>query len=241
MTPHITKADVDAMKRVLFARPPHRQPGDHPDFKVRPISEEWRLAHRVPAYKTAVANVAYIWRDNSAVDRFGSMPTRFAERRCELHGAGMILPASAPVWAAGGYTIWEEADAATIASSDPTAVSAWHVMMEIPASIRPDQWRWLVTGFVERELAGRGAATAWAIHALEGDDDWIVRPHAHLVVSARHWRHGARHGDRHHAWIGSWGAQQRLEGAWRRRCGASSLWSAPGRTRRVGAMRQSPL
>ena len=226
MTPTVTKADVDAMKRILFARPRDRRPDDHPDFKVRPISEAWRLVHRMPAYKTAVSNAAYIWRDSAPVDRFGPMPAKFAERRCELRGAGLILPASAPVWATTGYTIWEEGDAATVATRDPTAVAAWHVMMEIPLTIRPDWWAWLVTGFVERELAARGAAVAWAIHALQGDDGWIVKPHVHLIVTARHWRHDHRQGQRHPAWIGSWDAQKRLEFAWRRRCGAarSSIW-----------------
>lgn len=226
MIPEITKADVDAMKRILFARPRHRQVGDHPDFKVRPISEAWRLDRRMPAYKTAVANVAYIWRDSDAADRFGAMPAKFAERRCELRGAGLILPASAPVWATKGYAIWEEADAATVATGDPTAVAAWHVLMEIPASIPPHRWTWLVTGSVERELAANGLASAWAIHALQGlDGEWIMQPHAHLVVTARHWRHDCRQGQRHPGWIGSWAAQKRLEFAWRRRCVAARMLS----------------
>lgn len=226
MTPYITKEDIVAAKLALFTRPRSRRPDDHPDFKVRPISEEWRLVHRMPAYKSAVSNVAYIWRDSAPADRFGTMPTKFADRRCELRGAGLILPTSAPVWATKGYTIWEEADAATVATGDRTAVAAWHVMMEIPSSVRPEWWVWLVTGFVEQELAGHGAAVAWAIHALQGADGWIVRPHAHLIVTARHWRHDHRHGQRHPAWIGSWGAQKRLEFAWRRRCGVtrSGLW-----------------
>lgn len=221
MTPYITKADIDAAKRILFARPQARHRDDHPDFRVRPVSQEWRIVDRMPAFKSAVANVAYIWRDSSPADRFGPMPARFAERRCELRGSGLMLPASSPVWATEGYTIWEEADASTLTTGDPTAVAAWHVMMEIPASIRPAWWTWLVTGFVERELACRGAATAWAVHALQGvDGDWIVKPHAHLIVSSSHWRHDQRHGQRHPGWIGSWAAQKRLEMAWRRRCAA---------------------
>lgn len=206
------------MKRILFARPRDRKPTDYPDFKVRPISAAWRAEGRMPGFKTAVANAAYIWRDSSPVDRMGRMPAVFAERRCELRGAGLILPGSAPVWATKDYTIWEEADTATLTTGDPTAVAAWHVMMELPASIAPDRWAWLVTGFVERELADRGAAVAWAIHALMGVDGWIVKPHAHLIVTARHWRHDHRHGQGHPAWIVSWGAQKRLEFAWRRRC-----------------------
>lgn len=226
MTPVITKSKIGAMKRILFAHSRARKPDDRPDFNVRPISEEWRIGHRMPAYKTAVSNAAYIWRDSAPVDRFGAMPARFAERRCELRGAGLILPASAPVWSTSGYTIWEEADAATVATGDPTSVAAWHVVMEIPLTIRPVRWAWLVTGFVERELAARGAAVAWAIHALQGDDGWIAKPHAHLIVTARYWRHDHRQGQRHPAWIGSWDAQKRLEFAWRRRSGAarSGVW-----------------
>lgn len=224
MTPYITEAQVVAARRNLFSRSRERRPDDQPDFNVRPISEAWRLVHRMPAYKTAVSNVAYIWRDSAPVDRFGPMPAKFAERRCELRGAGLILPASAPVWATRGYTVWEEADDATAATSDATAVSAWHVMMEIPAGIRPQWWKWLVTGFVENELAKRGAVTAWAVHALEGPGgEWIVKPHAHLIVTARRWRHDYRQGLRHPAWIGSWAAQKRLESAWGRRCASTRL------------------
>lgn len=226
MTPIVTAAELASTRRALFARPRDRRPDDHPDFKIRPISEKWRLVHRMPAYKTAVSNVAYIWRDSRPVDRFGPMPAKFEQRRCELRGAGLMLPASAPVWATNFYTVWEEADAAAVATDDPTTVAAWHVMMEIPTSVRSSLWRWLVTGFVEKELVGRGAAVAWAVHALSGAEGWIIKPHGHLIVSARHWRHGPRHGERHPAWIGSWNAQKRLEAAWRRRCGAarSGLW-----------------
>lgn len=225
MTPHITQADVNAMKRLLFGRPRGQRSSDHPDFKVRPISEQWRFFDRSPAYKTAVANVAYIWRDSSAVDRFGQMPAKFAERRYELQGAGLILPGSAPVWATKGYKIWEEADIATVATGDPTAVSAWHVLMEIPETVSPGSWTPLVTGFVERELCALGAATAWAIHAVDGaDHDWIVRPHAHLIVTSRVWRHDRRHGQRHPAWAGSLGTQKRLEFAWRRACSTARVF-----------------
>jgi hypothetical protein len=160
------------------------------------------------------------------------MPAKFAERRCELRGAGLILPASAPVWATRGYTVWEEADEATAATGDSTAVAAWHVMMELPVQIHSQHWQWMVTGFVQRELVERGAVTAWAIHALQGaDGEWIVRPHVHLIVTARYWRHDHRQGRRHPGWIGSWPAQNRLEHAWHRRCA----------TTRSGIGRGSPL
>ncbi|WP_051767962.1 MobA/MobL family protein [Sphingobium sp. DC-2] len=193
-----------------------------PDFNIRPISEEWMYFGRDPAYKTATANAAYVWRDSSPVDRHGPMPRRFAERRCELKGSGLALPANAPLWAATDpYRIWAEADAATAETGDPTAVSAWHVVMQIPTPIRRNNWRWLVEGFIQTELVVKGAAVAWAIHSLEGDgsqNDWIISPHAHLIVTALHWRHEKRHGQRHPFWIASWAQQKRMEFAWRRRC-----------------------
>lgn len=216
----ITQDQLRQARREFVTRPRSIAQIEWPDFKIRPISEEWQYCGRVPAYKSAVANVAYIWRDAEPRDRFGMMPARFAERRFELKGSGLLLPASAPVWAATDpYAIWSEADAATIATGDPTAVAAWHCMMEIPLGVRPDNWGWLVEGFLQGQLVDKGAAVAWAIHSVEGDNgDWIIKPHVHAIVTARYWRHDKRHGLRHPNWIGSWARQKRLEFAWRRRC-----------------------
>lgn len=201
----------------------------HEDFKIRPISEEWRGLGRRPAYKTAVANVAYCWRDGTAVDRFGVMPASFAQRSYELRAAGLMLPDSAPAWAAEGYRIWEEADAAAVATRDPTAISAWHVVCRIPPSIDEMWWEWLVRSFIQRELAGKGAPVAYAIHALRGaDDDWVIHPHVHLIVAARFFRHDRRAGRRHPGWLSDWRAHLRLERAWRTRC---ALAKVTGRAR----------
>lgn len=51
---YISQADLADTRRILLASPPRdRRPPDAIDFKVRPISEDWRLVHRMPAYKTA--------------------------------------------------------------------------------------------------------------------------------------------------------------------------------------------
>ena len=217
----ITKQEIAIMRQRLFGRARDQRDAGHPEFRIRPISEEWRLVDKVPAYRTAVANVAYIWRDSEPSDRFGRMPKAFAERRFELRDAGLILPASAPLWATKGYTIWEEADRVTTATGDPTAISGWHVILEIPAAIPAACWKSVVTGFIEREITSRGNACAWATHALEGADGWIEQPHTHCVVTARTWRHVARHGRRATGGIGSWGGQRALEMAWRRHCQAA--------------------
>lgn len=218
----ITQEQLRDARRSLVVRPRNMPKSDWPDFNIRPVSEEWLYFDRTPAYKTATANVAYIHRDSAPCDRYGPMPRRFAERRYELCGSGLALPASAPLWAATDpYQIWSEADAAAAATGDRTAISAWHVVMQIPTQIRREHWSWLVNGFIQSQLVSRGAAVAWAIHAVQADgpeDDWIVSPHAHLIVTARHWRHNKRHGQRHYAWIANWAQQKKLEFAWRRRC-----------------------
>lgn len=210
---HVTKADVDAVKRAWGLLP---QADNLPKFNIRPISEAWRWSSRRPAYRTATANAAYIWRDASPVDRFGPMPSSFEQRRFELRASGLLLPSSAPQWAAEGYRIWEDVDRVVAAADDPTAVAAWHVVMEIPVAMPAGRWRQLVTDFVYRELIARGAVVAWAIHALEADHGWLVAPHAHLIVTARRWRHDGRHGNRNVVWAGNWGRQKALEMAWRR-------------------------
>ncbi|KQM65896.1 hypothetical protein ASE75_06635 [Sphingomonas sp. Leaf17] len=226
----ITQAQLADARRTSFASPSRdRRPADAIDFKVRPISEDWMLIDRMPAYKTATCNVAYIWRDSDVADRFGPMPPTFAERRYELRGSGLLLPQNAPLWATKDYQIWQDADQAALATGDPTAVSAWHVMLQIPETVSPKWWHWMLTGFLHKELAGRGAAVAWAIHALEGDDKrWLVSPHAHAIVTARHWKSGAAKGQRHPAWIGSWEQQRRLGSAWRRRCETANLMARAG-------------
>lgn len=216
----ITKADLAAARRLLFAEPRPRPPHQI-DFRVRPISQTWRILDRRPAYKTAVANVAYIWRDSGVADQFGQMPRSFAERRCELRGAGLALPGSAPLWSTRDYTVWREADDAAAATGDQSTVSAWHIIAEIPEDFPAFLWQALTTRFVMRELVARGAAVAWAIHALKGEDGWIVKPHCHFVVTARYWRHDRRQGARHPAWIASSTQQKKLQMAWRRDCAAT--------------------
>ena len=215
---NVTNQEIAVMRQKLFGRARDQHAAGHPQFRVRPISEAWHLFDKTPAYKTAVANVAYIWRDSKPADRFGPMPRSFAERRCELRGAGLVLPGSAPQWAAQGYTIWEEADQAATATGDLSAVSAWHLILEIPLTVPKARWRPLVIAFIEREIGSRGRATAWAIHALEGTDDWIEKPHCHLVVTATGWRHDGRHARRAVGRIDPWGGKRALELAWRRAC-----------------------
>lgn len=195
------------------------------EFKVRPISKAWRHKGRKPAYRTAVCNASYIWRDGDAVDEYGKMPASFSQRGYELRARGLALPGSAPKWASERYRVWEEADANAAATGDNTAAPGWHVVGEIPTTISEHYWEWLLLGFIERELAGRGAVVAWAIHALQGDDgEWIVKPHFHLVVTLLYWRHRTgRFGKRHPNWLSNRKAHNRLQAAWYRRCGDARM------------------
>ena len=112
-------------------------------------------------------------------------------------------------------------------TDDPTELSAWHVVMDLPTKLPPARWQDFVTGFVERELTAKGAVVAWAIHAVEAaDGSWLVRPHLHLCVTAKMWRHNSRHGRRHIAWLGNWARQRSFELAWRRACRLSEAMRA---------------
>lgn len=216
---HITDTEYRALARRILRRAPGAVDPNSCDFTIRPISEVWRAKDRSPAYRTAVANVAYIWRDSTPVDRYGLMPRAFAERRPELYASGLMLPQSAPAWAMEPYTIWQAADDAVEDLIDIAEVRAWHVLMQIPQDIPRRAWTPLVTGFVNAQLTSKGAAVAWAIHALEADDgSWHVAPHAHLVLSARQWRRTAKQGQRMAAWAGYTAAQARLGSDWRSRC-----------------------
>jgi len=186
---------------------------------IRPISIKWRsdngLVTRKPAYRTAIANVAYVWRDSQQIDQFGKMPLAFEARRFEIVHAGMMLPKSAPLWACREpYSIWREADYHSSQEADPCALSAWHVVLSLPTEAR-DGWKALVERFVGDQLVGRGAAVAWAIHACQGEDgDWLVHPHAHLIVSARTWRRTSDWGKRQTHWLGNRAQQARFKSRW---------------------------
>jgi hypothetical protein len=229
----ITNADVARARRTLFRDDDvdaemDEQGLGHPDrrvdFTIRPISAEWRLVGRKPAYRTARANVQYIWRDSVGRDRFGLMPRWFGERTYDLRSSGLLLPGSSPQWAARDYEIWDRVDTATAATGDPSEVSAWHILAELPVGLDERWWEWLATTFAERNLVGFGAPVAYAVHALAAPDGhWAIAPHVHMVVPARRFRSGARHGQRMPSWAGYSGSQVRLESAWRATCGLAKV------------------
>lgn len=229
----ITNGDVTRARRSLFRDDDADAEMDeqglgHPDrrvdFTIRPVSAEWRLVGRKPAYRTARANVQYIWRDSVGRDRFGAMPRWFGERTYDLRAAGLLLPGSAPKWAATGYELWDRIDAATAATGDPTEVSAWHILAELPKELDERWWEWLAVTFAERNLVRLGGPVAYAVHALAAPDGgWVIAPHVHMVVPARRFRTGARHGQRMPSWAGYAGSHGRLKGAWRVACGLARV------------------
>jgi len=234
----ITNADVAKARRTLFRDDDADAEQDeagfgHPDrrvdFTIRPISAEWRLSARKPAYRTARANVQYIWRDGTGQDRFGAMPRWFGERTYDLRAAGLLLPASAPQWAATGYDLWDRVDAATAATDDATEVAAWHILGELPQGLGQRWWEWLAIDFGERYLVRAGAAVAYAVHALAAPDGgWAIKPHVHMVVPARRFLTGARHGERMPSWAGTAASHLKLDRAWRASCGLARVEGRSG-------------
>ncbi len=217
--------DADAVQDEQGLGHPDRQI----DFTIRPVSAEWRLVGRKPAYRSARTNVQYIWRDSTGIDRFGTMPSWFGQRRYDLRSAGLLLPNSAPQWAASGYELWDRVDAATAVTGDPTAASAWHILAEVPKGLDERWWDWLAITFAERNLVRVGASVAYAVHALGAPDgEWAIAPHVHMVVPARRYRSGTRHGERMSGWAGCEAAHIRLERAWRIACGHARVKGTSG-------------
>jgi hypothetical protein len=155
------------------------------------------------------------------------MPRWFGERTYDLRASGLLLPGSAPIWAGTEYELWDRIDASTAATGDPTEVSAWHILAELPHGLGERWWEWLTKMFAERNLVRLGAPVAYAIHSLAAaDGGWVIAPHVHMVVPARRFRSGSRHGERMPSWAGSTGRHMRLERAWRTACGLARVKDA---------------
>jgi hypothetical protein len=67
------------------------------------------------------------------------------------------------------------------------------MVVTLPAEAAPDEWIAMVRRHAQDSIAAHGPVVAWAIHA-NGSCDETTPPHAHLLMTTRVWRHGARHG-----------------------------------------------
>ncbi|MDE2240686.1 MAG: MobA/MobL family protein, partial [Rhodospirillales bacterium] len=139
------------------------------------------------AGSSATGLSAYIARD-ARLDQSGT-PFNFAHKADELEARGMILPASAPEWAADAAQLWRAAERAEQTIDRQTGELRWkkngqiakHMTIALPREATPEQRAAMLMEFVAREIKPEthGVVVEWAIHREENN------PHAHLLISTR--------------------------------------------------------
>lgn len=180
----------------MVATPKKTQP-----FNIRPVSREWRRKAgeetRQPGYRTAWANSCYQRRADGH-DDLGML--RFAQRAGDLAATGIVAPGD--VDAPDLESVWRAADAAALATGDPTAISAWAAVAELPIDLPLDQQVALVERFGKRHFASAGMLAEYAIHRRARRSDGSWRPdHAHWLITARYWAQSERKGQVHPFWL----------------------------------------
>lgn len=173
-------------------------------FTLRPVCSagQMRMTHR-----SAYASYCYIRREPDA-DQFGRMPQEWASRG-DLIATSRAHPAQTPGWARSGPQIWKEADA-SITPQRVMEAAAFHIVLSLPPELSASDWQHMVEDFCIQELAGRGMISDWAIHHKPDQ----IAPHAHLLVTARSWRHDRAPGRRHPRWFTNEEAVRAAERAW---------------------------
>ena len=175
---------------------------DRRAVSIRPISTRGLISmsgDRRATLAGACANYLYITRQRGQ-DARGVVDYR---NRDDLVASGLELPSHHPVWAEEPGRIWRELDASTQGAA-PDAVRAWHIVVTLPDALQGPEWAPMVRSFARNTLVARGPAVEWAIHAKHNAaSGWLIRPHAHLLMTTRGWKHNASFGQSIPAWHGA--------------------------------------
>lgn len=184
--------DREAARSILRPRPP---------FNARPVCAAGRESRSTEGpystHYTATASYFYINRIAGS-DRFGPVPDAYL-LRSDLVAAGRCHPQKMPPRLRSGDTLWREADAAA-AIEGPRAITATHIVADLPSDADPARWAWLVEQYAYRHLVDKGMIVDWAIHHSKGGNSPGL-PHVHLLATARFWRPVGRFGSRHWQWL----------------------------------------
>lgn len=199
--------DRDAVRDMLRPRPP---------FNARPVCAAGRESRSTEGpyatHYTATASFLYINR-LSGSDRFGPVPDGYTTRG-DLVASGRCHPQKVPPRLKSGDTLWREADDAA-ALEGPRAITATHIVADLPTDADPVRRSWLVENFAYRHLVDKGMIVDWAIHhrtASEGRP--AIRPHVHMLATARFWRPAGRFGARQWQWLANADQLRTVEDDW---------------------------
>lgn len=210
---------AEAGSTVLRPRPP---------FNARPVCAAGRESRSTEGpystHYTATASYLYINRIAGS-DRFGKVPDGYIGRG-DLVAAGRCHPLKLPPRLRSGDTLWREADDAATREG-PRAVSATHIVADLPTDVDPAHWVWLVKHYAYRHLVDKGMIVDFAIHAREGaDGNPPGMPHVHLLATARFWRSNNRAGSRQWQWLATADQIRTAEDDWFRIFGARPALTA---------------
>ena len=188
-----------------------------PPFNARPVCAAGRESRSsegpYATHYTSVASWLYINRIVGS-DRFGKVPDGYVDRG-DLVAAGRCHPQQkTPPHLRTGEALWHEADDAA-ATEGPRAVSATHIVADLPADLGADRWAWMVEDYVYRHMISLGMIVDWAVHHRPaGDGRPAGQPHVHMLATSRFWRAGGRQGSRHWQWLANAVQTRAAEEAW---------------------------
>lgn len=210
---------IITMPRTREAGPSIMRP--RPPFNARPVCAAGRESRSTQGpyatHYTATASWLYINR-LSGSDQFGPVPDSYVERG-DLTASGRCHPQKLPPRLRSGDTLWREADSAA-ALEGPRAVSATHIVADLPPDADPDRWAWLVEQYCYRHLVDKGMIIDWAIHVPKAVDGKSPSPpHVHLLATARFWRATGRLGSRQWQWLANADQIRTAEDDWSRLIG----------------------
>lgn len=167
-----------------------------------------------PASRTfwsAEANARYIVRASGS-DIFGQTPN-WSAKRANLGEHGRRAPLGKNGVIPSGFELWRAADEAARHERGDAPV-AWHMIGWLDQDRSEIDWRFKVTGFIDRYLIAQGMTADWAIHRqTDGQGRWITKPHVHIVATARFYA-GPRIGQPQPNWLTSRKMRDALRDAW---------------------------
>lgn len=199
-----------------------------PPFNARPVCEAGRESRSTEGpystHYTATASWLYINR-LSGSDKFGRVPDAYVGRG-DLIAAGRCHPQKLPPRLRSGDTLWREADDAA-ALEGPRAVTATHIVADLPQDADPARWVWLVERYAFRHLVDKGMIVDWAIHApMDAGGNPTCPFHVHFLATARFWRANGRAGSRHWQWLANADQVRTAEDDWFRAVGIRAAITA---------------
>lgn len=202
----------EAGRNILRPRPP---------FNARPVCAAGRESRSsegpYATHYTSTASYLYMHR-LSGSDRFGPVPDGYVMRD-DLIASGRCHPQKLPPRLRSGDTLWREADDAA-ALEGPRAISATHIVADLPRDADTARSIWLVERYAYAHLVDKGMVVDWVIHAPKASADTPAAPvHVHLLATARFWRPTGRFGSRQWQWLANADQIRTAEDDWFRVAG----------------------